>query len=75
MPMNIRWLSAVPSAILALVLPKFALAGSAEAAPGVHRPEWVIWAALGALMLLLIVVISMQGKGLRKGGKGGHPYL
>ena len=59
----------------ALVLPTSALAGSAEAAPGVHRPEWIIWAALAALMLLLIVVIAMQGKGLRKGGKGGHPYL
>ena len=59
----------------ALALPRLSFAGSAEAAPGVHRPEWVIWSALAALMLLLIVIIVFQGKGLRKGGKGGHPYL
>ena len=76
MPMTIRWLRAGLFAILALILPKLALAaGSAEAAPGAHRPEWVIWAALASLILLLIVIIAFQGKGLRKGGKGGHPYL
>ena len=73
--MNIRWLRAGLFAILAFVLPKLALAGSAEAAPGAHRPEWVIWVALASLMLVLIVIVAFQGKGLRKGGKGGHPYL
>jgi hypothetical protein len=73
--MNIRWLSAVVFAASALVLPQISLAGSAELAPGAHRPEWIIWAALASLMLLLIVIIALQGKGLRKGGKGGHPYL
>lgn len=63
------------AAAVLLVLPRAALAGGAEAAPGVHRPEWVIWAALGTLMLLLIAGIALSGKGLKKGGKGGHPYL
>lgn len=70
--MTLRWTFA--SAVL-LLLSRAALAGSAEALPGVRRPEWVIWAALGTLILLLIGGIVLSGKGLKKGGKGGHPYL
>ena len=61
----------------ALFLARSSFAGNAEAAPGAHRPEWVIWAALGALMLLLLVIIlAMNWPGRRKGGgKTGLPYL
>ena len=73
--MNIRRVSSLLFAASALILPGISFAGSAELAPGAHRPEWIIWSALASLMLILFVIIVLQGKGLRKGGKGGHPYL
>ena len=75
--MIIQRLRAVIFAASALVLPRWAFAGNAGAAPGVHRPEWVIWSALGTLMLLLLVIIlAMNWPGRRKGGgKTGLPYL
>lgn len=61
----------------ALILPSRTFAGSAEAAPGAHRPDWVIWAALATLMLVLLgVIIAVQWPGRPKGGsKTGLPYL
>ena len=52
-------------------------AGAAEAAPGAHRPDWVIWAALAALMLFLLgIIAAVNWPGRRKGGsKTGLPYL
>jgi hypothetical protein len=60
-----------------LALARSSFAGNAEAAPGAHRPEWVIWAALAALMLLLLGIIAAANwPGRRKGGgKTGLPYL
>ena len=76
MAMMIRGTGTALFSLSALVAARSAFAaGSAEAAPGVHRPEWVIWAALAAMIFLLILAIALQGRGLKKGGKGGHPYL
>ena len=69
-----------PPLILAAVLTFLAqrsLAGSAEAAPGVHRPDWVIWAVLGALLLVLFLVLFATQGGWRgkRGGKIEPPYF
>jgi hypothetical protein len=52
-------------------------AGSAEAAPGVHRPDWVIWAVLGSLLLVLFLVLFATQGGWRdkRGGKIEPPYF
>jgi hypothetical protein len=76
--MNIQRMKSAVFAASALVLPELtSAAGSADAAPGARRPEWVIWAALGTLMLLLLCVIAaMTWSGRRKGGgKTGLPYV
>jgi len=60
---------------LSLAVP--ALAGSAEAAPGTHRPDWVIWALLGALLLVLFLILFATQGGWRgkRGGKIEPPYF
>jgi uncharacterized integral membrane protein len=68
-----RRLAAVAVALFCASPPSFA--GTAEAAPGARRPEWVIWAALAVLILLLILIVMNQGGLRRKGRGGGHPYL
>jgi hypothetical protein len=48
-----------------------------KAVPGVARPEWVIWAALGtALLLLFFILFATQGgwRG-KRGGKTEPPYF
>ena len=49
----------------------------AEAAPGANRPEWVIWASLGALLLLLIsIFVAAQGGSRgKRSRKVGPPYI
>lgn len=67
--------AAVGAAALSLVArPVFA--GTAEAAPGANRPDWVIWAVLGAILLVLFfVLIGTQGGWRGKRGKPEPPYF
>lgn len=51
-----------------LIAAPLAFAGEAQAAPGVERPDWVIWAVLGGILLFLVVLLLATQGGWR--GKG-----
>jgi hypothetical protein len=63
------------AAVASILAPQLLFAGTAEAAPGVHRPDWVIGAALAVLLVILLLIVMSQGRLGRKGRGGGHPYL
>jgi hypothetical protein len=57
-----------------------ALAGQAEAVPGVSRPDWIIWATLGALLLFFVGILlatqgGWRGKGRDKKDRLTPPYF
>jgi hypothetical protein len=67
--------------VVSIFLPLAAhAAAGVEAAPGAHRPDWVIWAALGGMMILLVLVIlgtqgDWRGKGRDKKDRLKPPYF
>ena len=71
------WLIAGSSLLPLLPAIVLGIGGSAEAAPGVNRPEWILWGALGAVLLLLaLIVIGVQGgRGGKRGRKITPPYF
>jgi hypothetical protein len=70
-----NWRRRLAAAATAILAPQPLFAGTAEAAPGAHRPDWVIGAALGVLLVILLLIVLSQGRLGRKGRGGGHPYL
>lgn len=63
----------LPSAALAIVGDR----QFADVVPGHERPEWVIWAALGAVLLILFFILFATQGGWRgkRGGKIEPPYF